>query len=39
MRPHVRIFVGSEAATSLDERIPAGQEVHILQALSGGAAT
>jgi molybdopterin synthase sulfur carrier subunit len=36
VRQHMRIYIGSEAATSLDARIPAGQEVHILQALSGG---
>jgi molybdopterin converting factor small subunit len=37
VRPHMRIYIGTEPAASLDERIPEGQEVHILQALSGGA--
>ena len=37
VRQHMRIYVGTEAATNLDQRIPEGQEVHILQALSGGA--
>ncbi len=36
IRQHMRIYVGTEPASSLAEPIPAGQEVHILQALSGG---
>jgi len=38
VRQHMRIYIGTEPAAALDQRIPADQEVHILQALSGGAA-
>jgi molybdopterin converting factor small subunit len=37
VRQHMRIYVGTEAAATLDQQIPEGQEIHILQALSGGA--
>ena len=36
IRPHIRIFVGAAAAPGLGTRIRAGDEVHIVQALSGG---
>jgi sulfur-carrier protein len=36
VRQHMRIYVGTEPAATLDQPIPEGQEVHILQALSGG---
>jgi hypothetical protein len=32
----MRIYVGTEPAATLDQPIPEGQEIHILQALSGG---
>jgi len=38
VRQHMRIYVGTEPAAALDQPIPEGQEIHILQALSGGAA-
>lgn len=37
VRQHMRIYVGTEPAATLDQLIHPGQEVHILQALSGGA--
>lgn len=37
IRPHMRIYIGTEAAAGLDQPIRPGQEVHILQSLSGGA--
>jgi len=36
MRPHVRFFVNRAAVRSLDVPLAAGDEIHILQALSGG---
>jgi len=36
VRPHMRIFVNGEMAAGLDQRIAAGDEVQILQSLSGG---
>ena len=36
IRPHMRIFVNRIAADNLDLEIRDGDEVHILQALSGG---
>ncbi|HLF49768.1 MAG TPA: MoaD/ThiS family protein [Methylomirabilota bacterium] len=36
VRPHMKLFVGGEPAESLAHPIPPGQEVHILQSLSGG---
>lgn len=36
IRPHMRIFVNREQVYSLDTPIAAGDEVQILQALSGG---
>ncbi len=36
VRPHVNVFVGGELARTLEHPIAAHQEVHILQALSGG---
>ena len=36
VRPHMRIYLGTEPAASLSHPIPPGQEIHILQALSGG---
>jgi molybdopterin synthase sulfur carrier subunit len=38
VRQHMRIYIGTEPAATLDQPIPAAQEIHILQALSGGAA-
>ena len=39
VRQHMRIYVGTEPAATLDQPIPEGQDVHILQSLSGGTAT
>lgn len=36
VRPHMRIFVNGEMAAGLDQHIAAGDEVQILQSLSGG---
>jgi len=38
VRQHMRIYVGTEPAATLDQPIPEDEEIHILQALSGGAA-
>lgn len=35
VRQHMRIYIGPEPAATLEQRIPADQEIHILQALSG----
>ena len=37
IRRHVHVYVGEERARSLDEAVPAGVEVAILAAVSGGA--
>jgi len=36
IRPHMRIFVNRERATGIDAALAPGDEVQILQALSGG---
>jgi sulfur-carrier protein len=36
VRPHMRIFVNGEQVWNLDAPLQASDEVHILQALSGG---
>lgn len=36
IRPHMNFFVGGELVRTLSAPIPAGAEVHILGALSGG---
>lgn len=36
LRPHMRIFINGEKARALDTPLRASDEVHILQALSGG---
>ncbi|HET8578738.1 MAG TPA: MoaD/ThiS family protein [Methylomirabilota bacterium] len=36
IRPHMKLFVGGQPADTLAEPIRAGQDVHILAALSGG---
>lgn len=36
VRQHMRIYVGTEPAVALDQPVHPDQEVHILQALSGG---
>jgi molybdopterin converting factor small subunit len=36
VRPHMRIFVGRERVTRLSDPLPAGSEVLIFGALSGG---
>lgn len=36
VRQHMRIYIGTEPAATLDQPIPEDQEIHILQALSGG---
>jgi sulfur-carrier protein len=36
IRPHMNFFVGNELVRSLAAPIPAGADVHILGALSGG---
>ncbi|MBI1727345.1 MAG: MoaD/ThiS family protein [Candidatus Rokubacteria bacterium] len=38
VRQHMRIYIGTEPAATLDQPIPEGREIHILQALSGGQA-
>jgi sulfur-carrier protein len=38
IRQHMRIYVGTEPTASLAQPIHPNQEIHILQALSGGAA-
>jgi sulfur-carrier protein len=36
LRPHMRVFVNRELTTDLQQRLSAGDDVVILQALSGG---
>ena len=36
VRPHMNVFVGGRLTRDLTTRLEAGEEVHILQALSGG---
>jgi molybdopterin converting factor small subunit len=36
MRPHVKVFVGAEAVRDLATAVPAGEDVMIVAALSGG---
>lgn len=36
IRPHIRIFINTERATSLRDSLHAGDEVMIVAALSGG---
>lgn len=36
IRPHIHVFVGGRPAEGLEQRLEAGDEVHILAALSGG---
>ena len=36
IRPHMRIWIGTKPARTLDEKLAASDEVHILGALSGG---
>lgn len=36
IRPHMRVFVNRERAAGLDQAIDPGDDVQILQALSGG---
>ena len=36
IRPHVKIFINRERIAALDEPLSPGDEVQILQALSGG---
>lgn len=36
VRPHMRIFVNGEQIWRLDEALKPSDEIHILQALSGG---
>jgi molybdopterin converting factor small subunit len=36
LRPHMRVFVNREAVSGLDAKLDPKDEVHILQALSGG---
>lgn len=36
LRPHMRIWVGSEPVTSLARRVGPHDELHVLGALSGG---
>ena len=38
VRPHIKVFVGPEAAPGLDQAVRAGDEVMIVAALSGGQA-
>lgn len=36
VRPHIKLFVGSEATRDLAAPVPAGEDVMIVAALSGG---
>jgi molybdopterin converting factor small subunit len=36
IRPHIRVFVNGDSATTLDHRLSADDEVLIVAALSGG---
>lgn len=36
VRRHMHVFVGEEAATSRSDPVPAGAEVYVVGALSGG---
>jgi molybdopterin converting factor small subunit len=36
IRPHMNVFVGEESVRDLDTPIPAGAEIYIVGALSGG---
>lgn len=36
LRPHIKVFVAGRPVRRLEARIAAGDEVHVLQALSGG---
>ncbi len=36
LRPHMRVFVAGQAVQALDFVLPPGQDVAIVQALSGG---
>jgi len=36
LRPHVKVFVDGKQTRDLGTRVPAGAELHLLQALSGG---
>lgn len=36
IREHIHVFIGQDMAKSIDEPVPAGQEVMIVAALSGG---
>lgn len=36
IRQHIRIYVGETPATGIDARVEAGEDIHILAALSGG---
>jgi molybdopterin converting factor small subunit len=36
IRPHIRLYVNLEEATTLDEPVRAGDTVHVICALSGG---
>ncbi len=36
LRPHMRIFVNRKETRALDTALAGGEEIHILQALSGG---
>ena len=36
IRPHIRIYAGTRELTRLDAALDAGEEVHLICALSGG---
>jgi molybdopterin converting factor small subunit len=36
IRQHIRLYVNTRAATDLGERVQAGDEVHLICALTGG---
>lgn len=36
LRPHIKVFVDGRAVRALTTPLPAGCELHVLQALSGG---
>ncbi|MBK5293405.1 MAG: MoaD/ThiS family protein [Acidobacteriia bacterium] len=36
IRPHIKLFVNTDLTTTLQQRLAAGDEIHIICALSGG---
>ncbi len=36
IRPHIRVFINQREVNALDEAVAAGDEIHLICALSGG---